>query len=509
MDVDDQIQAELDALPKGTIVRRSIRGTDRFYHQWRENGVTKSRYLSPGEIMPLRAQLERRKHLLGSVPKCLSGSVPNHSTGPIPSDFHCDILTGAFLAEYAAAANHDQKRDIFVNLYNLIHSTPGSVPTKSTQTPQTPNPLNPLFLLGPCGTGKTTLLRQLIHALPPTHRAKAAYLRLTGTETPADVTADLTTLRNLGFRLVFIDDAHHLAGLAGTGLIRVLAGSFVPATLGGQVTPVDISFIPFREQARLTGEKDPAALIARGGTLGTDPTIVGTDPACDDENMRKNDRFVLDVLALASLRAKDEARTRGETFLGTDLQKLRNRFVEISALSGGEDLSARESLLDLPIGWRYRHARARIDALLDDPILDRLGAAERKIVRDLLLREMHLRLLEDAVWNELRHAHRGQTPAQERGQTPVQVHRVPFAPGAYGFVIADADELTCEVVVLTTDAVRESVHLRHLDDPARLDVLEHRYGTITGRTVLYNGRDARLASGVSYRNLSKYLSSLG
>ena len=28
---------------------------------------------------------------------------------------------------------------------------------------------------------------------------------------------------------------------------------------------------------------------------------------------------------------------------------------------------------------------------------------------------------------------------------------------------------------------------------------------ITGREILYNGRDARLASGVSYRNLEKYL----
>ena len=35
---------------------------------------------------------------------------------------------------------------------------------------------------------------------------------------------------------------------------------------------------------------------------------------------------------------------------------------------------------------------------------DRLGAAERKIVRDLLMDEMRLRLLEDIVWNELRHA---------------------------------------------------------------------------------------------------------
>lgn len=32
---------------------------------------------------------------------------------------------------------------------------------------------------------------------------------------------------------------------------------------------------------------------------------------------------------------------------------------------------------------------------------------------------------------------------------------------------------------------------------------------ITNREILYNGRDARLTSGVSYRNLAKYLTRLG
>ena len=31
----------------------------------------------------------------------------------------------------------------------------------------------------------------------------------------------------------------------------------------------------------------------------------------------------------------------------------------------------------------------------------------------------------------------------------------------------------------------------------------------TNREILYNGRDARLTSGVSYRNLAKYLTRLG
>ena len=54
---------EMGELPAGTIVRRIIRGKERFYHQWRENGKTLSRYLKPGEVLPLREKIEKRKAL--------------------------------------------------------------------------------------------------------------------------------------------------------------------------------------------------------------------------------------------------------------------------------------------------------------------------------------------------------------------------------------------------------------------------------------------------------------
>ena len=40
---------ELESLPAGTLVKRTIRGAERFYHQWREDGRTRSRYLTRDE----------------------------------------------------------------------------------------------------------------------------------------------------------------------------------------------------------------------------------------------------------------------------------------------------------------------------------------------------------------------------------------------------------------------------------------------------------------------------
>ena len=45
-----KLEHELATLPSGAIVRRTIRGAARFYHQWRENGATRSRYLKADEV---------------------------------------------------------------------------------------------------------------------------------------------------------------------------------------------------------------------------------------------------------------------------------------------------------------------------------------------------------------------------------------------------------------------------------------------------------------------------
>ena len=476
---DPAILSELAALPTGTIVCRVIRGKERFYHQWRENGETRNHYLSPGEIMPLRVKLERRKYLLRI------SAYNSHS--PDPAFFHCDILTGSLLTEYAAATSKLKKRDIFSTILPFLKADNGDSPSVNGDSPSV-NGDSPLFLFGPDGVGKTTLLRQLIHALPPTLRAKTAYIRLTGCESAMDLSADFSHLRDLGFRRILVDDAEKLMVLPGAGLTVLLAGTFPHASFKGKISAFDIGFISFRELNHLTGVTDTSILSSHGGTLrfyGDSPWFKGDSPwfngdsPLSAEEARMNDRFVLDVLASVTT------------------HRLAQRFAELSGLPlAASDKSSRERLLGVQSFRRFAHSVMRIDELLGDDFLERLGAAERKTLRDTLLRAMDFRLLEDAVWNELRH---------RRTTASVEVHRLVFAPDACGFVVANREELVCEVFVVTTDAARTPEQLRHLDDPARLDAIEHRYGLVTERTVLYNGRDARLPSGVSYRNLFNFL----
>ena len=85
---------ELESLPAGTLVRRTIRGAERFYHQWREDGRTRSRYLTRDEADELRRQVERKKEI-----KRLLAVGSHATTGPAPKSYRTDIAIGKALVE--------------------------------------------------------------------------------------------------------------------------------------------------------------------------------------------------------------------------------------------------------------------------------------------------------------------------------------------------------------------------------------------------------------------------
>ena len=180
-----KLERELAALPSGAIVRRTIRGATRFYHQWREDGATRSRYLKVDEVDALRTLIERRKEIKQLLSDGRTG-VP-----PIRRKFMTDIATGRDLLELAKGVEDFERRDMFPSIMKYL---------RSDTTDRV------LVISGLRRTGKTTMLRQAILSLSAAERAKAAYAKMSERDSMAALKADLRTLHDAGFRYVFIDE---------------------------------------------------------------------------------------------------------------------------------------------------------------------------------------------------------------------------------------------------------------------------------------------------------------
>ena len=586
---------ELESLPAGTLVRRTIRGAERFYHQWREDGRTRSRYLTRDEADELRRQVERKKEI-----KRLLAVGSHATTGPSPKSYRTDIATGKALVELTKGIEEFETRDMFPAVMKYLRSD-------STD--------RVLIVCGLRRTGKTTMLRQAIRALSPAERRLAAYVKISETDTMAALKADLTSLHEAGFRFVFIDEvtlmedfidtASVLSDLfAGMGMKIVLSGT---DSLGfwfaehdelyDRAFTLHTTFIPFREHARLLGTDDIDNYIGFGGTLRTgsilfDHRDAKNDAASfrSDESTRfyidtaiarniqhslkcvdsgrhfrllielyeageltnainriiedMNHRFVLQVLerefesgdlklAKRNLVRSADAARQSEAILRADVPKVTRRLMDILDIRNadgrklgltdgcaeqireylaaldlivpcpveymGKTRTASERILFAQPGMRFCQAQALVFALLADNALARASARERKIVRDAILDEVRGRMLEDIVLLETIKAKATETTS---------VFKLQFAAGEFDMVIADGESLTCELFEVKHSTERDDRQLRHLVDREKLAATEHRYGEITSRTVLYRGRDFRHPSGVTYRNVEKYLMSL-
>ncbi len=62
-----KLTEEIGKLPKGYISKKTISGKTYYYHQWSENGKKQSRYLPDEEIVPITAQIEKRKELQNEI----------------------------------------------------------------------------------------------------------------------------------------------------------------------------------------------------------------------------------------------------------------------------------------------------------------------------------------------------------------------------------------------------------------------------------------------------------
>ena len=148
-------------------------------------------------------------------------------------------------------------------------------------------------------------------------------------------------------------------------------------------------------------------------------------------------------------------------------------------------------------GMRYAQATALVNSMLLDEKFSTLSAVERKRILERILSEIKGRMMEDIVLLETKLANPGE-----------EVFQLQFAVGEFDMVVVDSKALTCEIFEIKYSKEIVPAQYRHLIDEEKCAQTEHRYGTITARTVIYRGETTE-SDNVKYVNVEEYLKLLG
>ena len=144
-------------------------------------------------------------------------------------------------------------------------------------------------------------------------------------------------------------------------------------------------------------------------------------------------------------------------------------------------------------GLRYAQADALIRSLLLDEVFSALSFAERTAVQKRILNEIKGRMLEDIVLLETKLAN----PKK-------QVFVLQFPVGEFDMGVFDPEAGSCQIFEIKHSEEAVPQQYRHLIDEEKCALTEHRYGTITGKIVLYRG-ESQMVEGIQYQNVEEYL----
>lgn len=148
-------------------------------------------------------------------------------------------------------------------------------------------------------------------------------------------------------------------------------------------------------------------------------------------------------------------------------------------------------------GLRYAQADELIRSLLLDETFSALSLAERTVVQERILTEIKGRMLEDIVLLETKLTN-----------LKKQVFVLQFPIGEFDMVVFDPEAGSCQIFEIKHSEEAVSQQYRHLVNEEKCAQTEHRYGSITGKFVLYRGK-SRMVDGILYQNVEEYLRNLG
>ena len=310
-DIND-LEEQIVKLPIGYITEKVINDKKYYCQQWKENGKSKSRYISEEEANTLKPQIEERKKLqkeLKALKKTLPDPVSEETEEETPEpEFKMSALYGEALLKMAQTASQYERRDCFSKIQDFL---------------KTPAADKVCLVFGLRRTGKTTLLKQLVLAMNKEEQKSAIYIKASAENTIEELNADLKLANKLKYKYVlideitliekFIDNAALLSDVyAVQGMKIVLSGTdslgfwFAQnEELYDRAVTIHTTFVPFREYSRLLKIDDIDEYIRYGGTLKAGET-----------NFEDNDVNAFD----ASFRTDESTRRYIDTAIAQNIQ---------------------------------------------------------------------------------------------------------------------------------------------------------------------------------------------
>ena len=147
-------------------------------------------------------------------------------------------------------------------------------------------------------------------------------------------------------------------------------------------------------------------------------------------------------------------------------------------------------------GMRYSQATELVNSILQDEKFSSFSATERAYILERILSEVKGRMLEDIILIETKMAN-----------SKKQVFQLRFAIGEFDMVVADSETATCEIFEIKYSKEIIDKQYQHLNDDKKCEDAAFRFGTITGKYVIYRG-ETKDVDGVKYVNAEEYLKSL-
>ena len=149
-------------------------------------------------------------------------------------------------------------------------------------------------------------------------------------------------------------------------------------------------------------------------------------------------------------------------------------------------------------GMRYAIAKALVYSLMQDAYFASIPEADKAYITGKILDDVKGRMLEDVVLLEVR----------KTAPSTMEAFKFKFdAGGEFDMVIYDKASKNCRIYEIKHSTEANEKQTLHLRDAEKCQIVENRFGPISGKFVLYRGKD-KFAEGVQYLNVENFLCGL-